>query len=69
MNLNGMMFMIVDKDNDFYNVDNCVVSVKGVWWFNNCGYFNLNGMYFDLKFVWGFNVFKLIKIFMLIRFL
>lgn len=57
----------MDKDNDLYNADNCAVSVKGAWWFNNCGYSNLNGMYSDSKFAWGFNVLKLTKTLMLIR--
>lgn len=67
VNLNGMMFMILDNDNDLYFGGNCVVYYNGVWWYNYCMLFNLNGWYIDVNFVWGNYVIKLIKILMLIR--
>lgn len=58
--LNGMMFFILDRDNDkcsgfFY----CVFYYKGGWWFKCCGYVYLNGFYnmFDWWGFWYFIVF------------
>lgn len=67
VNVNGMMFTTLDKDNDLYNDGNCAALIKGAWWFNNCAFSNLNGLYTDSNFAWGYHVSKLTKTLMLIR--
>lgn len=41
----GQLFIIKDNDNDGF-VKNCVMEFKGVWWYQLCYYFNLNGFYY-----------------------
>ncbi|KAL3864329.1 hypothetical protein ACJMK2_006020 [Sinanodonta woodiana] len=40
----GMKFTTTDVDND-YNSGNCAISFHGAFWFNNCLFVNLNGLY------------------------
>lgn len=40
---NVLYFSIMDRDNDNRREGNCVVKSVGVWWYNSCYDFNLNG--------------------------
>ncbi|XP_036320127.1 ficolin-2-like [Rhagoletis pomonella] len=40
----GQKFSTFDEDNDEY-VDNCAEVWKGAWWYKDCWWSNLNGMY------------------------
>jgi len=43
---NGMMFSTHDSDNDI-GVRNCASTYKGGWWYRDCDYSHLNGVYRD----------------------
>lgn len=42
--LDGQKFSTYDQDNDEYK-DNCAEIWKGAWWYKDCWWSNLNGMY------------------------
>ena len=43
---NGLMFTTRDRDNDNMESNNCAASThRGGWWYQNCGWINLNGYY------------------------
>lgn len=54
-------FSTPDKDNDnndAYKYENCALTFKSGWWFNNCEDVNLNGEYSLIEdyYGWGLSV-------------
>ncbi|KAJ6649378.1 Ficolin-1 [Pseudolycoriella hygida] len=45
---NGYMFTTKDSDNDVHSY-NCAESMKGAWWYTNCYWSNLNGVWMSQK--------------------
>jgi hypothetical protein len=43
---NGRSFSTKDRDNDTHT-GNCAKDRHAAWWFRNCDYANLNGLYND----------------------
>jgi len=41
----GKKFTTKDQDNDGWNNGNCAQNRKGAWWYYNCVWTNLNGLY------------------------
>lgn len=44
---NNQKFSAYDKDQDAQQHDNCAEIFKGGWWFRDCHYSNLNGIYYN----------------------
>ena len=40
-----MQFSTKERDNDLSSI-NCAVRHKGGWWYNQCSWANLNGVYY-----------------------
>ncbi len=43
----GNQFTTKDQDNDRRSGSNCAYLYMGGWWYNNCYWANLNGMYLN----------------------
>ena len=55
---NGLHFCTKDRDNDQDSSRNCATTFQGAWWYKNCYYSNLNGLYLsgqdsEQGVVWG----------------
>ncbi|KAL9989415.1 hypothetical protein ACROYT_G003962 [Oculina patagonica] len=45
----GAQFSTKDRDNDEHSSVNCPLDRKGAWWYKECAYSNLNGLYLNGK--------------------
>ncbi|KAM8867312.1 angiopoietin-4 [Synchiropus picturatus] len=55
LTMHGSAFSTRDQDNDSCDHCKCAMMLTGGWWFDACGFSNLNGMYYSL----GQNIRKL----------
>lgn len=55
LSAHGMGFSTQDQDNDNCNNCKCALMLSGGWWFDACGFSNLNGIYYTV----GHNIRKL----------
>jgi len=51
----GVMFSTMDRDNDEYDEGICSQLYKGGWWYKDCFYANLNGLYVNEKTIHGYS--------------
>ncbi|KAL7742355.1 hypothetical protein ACLKA6_018991 [Drosophila palustris] len=43
----GLKFTTFDKDNDYWEEENCAIQLTGAWWHNSCYHSQLTGTYKD----------------------
>ena len=51
----GMQFSTLDADNDKWASGSCAVGYSSAWWYNDCGFTNLKGVYNGTTFYAGVN--------------
>lgn len=69
--LNGMLFSILDWDNDWYS-GYCVIKYSGGWWFNNCYDVYFNGFWvfenwYDLWYLIIVDGINIVEVWLMIR--